>query len=571
MDKDQIANFLNELALVLELDGANPFKVRAYANASRIVEGLSEDLNELVRNDELVNIKGIGRHLADHIAELLKAGRIAEYEALMRSVPPGVKQMLSIPGLGPKKVHHLWKVLGLETLGELEVYCQRHLLKNVPGFGAKTEHRILEGLAMFKRFAGVYRLNEAFDMAVAVCRTVVSWPEVVRADIAGSLRRRKETVKDIDVLVSTEQPVAVMERFISLPRVERVLQHGKTKSEVILDSGIQCDLRAVADEQYPFAMHYFTGSKEHNVAMRRAAKELGFKLNEYGLFREGSEESVRCSAEADLFQALGLQDIPPELRENMGEIEAAREHALPRLIEAADVRGVIHAHTNYTDGEASVGEIAQAAKRRGYEYIVIADHSQAVTVAGGMKPDEVERQFDEIDAVNQQLKGFRVLKGIEVDILADGALDYGDDLLSRFDVVIAAVHSRFGLDEQAMTERILRAVSNPHVDILAHPTGRLLLAREAYALDLKKVINACADLGTILEINAHPQRLDLDWRWCKYAKEVGAKLSLGLDAHSVDGLDFIDYGMGVARKGWLEKGDIINCLGADALLKLLRR
>lgn len=571
MDKDHIAHFLSELALVLELDGANPFKVRAYVNAARILEGLSEDLGELIRDDRLVAIKGIGRNLALHIAELHRTGRIAEYAPLLASVPPGVKQMLSIPGLGPKRVHYLWRELGLTTLGELEVYCQRDLLKGVAGFGTKMQQKILEGLSSYKRFAGVHRFDEALAAAWAVYQSVAFWPEVERADIAGSIRRRKETIKDVDILVSSSKPDAVMKKFVALSEVEQVLQHGKTKSEVLLRSGMQCDLRVVADKEYPFALHYFTGSKEHNVAMRREAKAYGFKLNEYGLFKEGGDSSLRCETEADLFKALGLELIPPELREQTGEIEAARKGALPALIEAPDLQGVIHAHTAYTDGKASVEEMALAAKRLGYAYIVIADHSQAVTVAGGMKPADVERQFDEIERVNRKMKGFRVLKGIEVDILSDGTLDYDDELLSRFEIVIAAVHSRFGLDEKGMTARILSAVKNPHVDILAHPTGRLLLAREPYAVDLKQVIDACVDFGTVLEINAHPQRLDLDWRWCRYAKDKGAQFSIGLDAHSADGLAFVDFGVGVARKGWLEKGDVVNCLSAGALLKRFRR
>jgi DNA polymerase (family 10) len=567
MDKEQVAQTLAEIARILELNDENPFKVRAYLNAARIVEGLTDDLASLVKRDELIKIKGIGRNLADHIAELLRTGKVKEYDKLIRAVPEGVKQMLMIPGLGPKKVGSLWKKRGIKSLGELEVACKRHLLSGEPGFGTRTEEKILEGIEMVKRFAGKRRFDEAFAWAEVVHAEVEGWPETTLSQVAGSIRRRKEIVKDIDILVATKKPDEVMGRFVSMPHVERVLQHGKTKSEVILSSGIQCDLRAIAREEFPFALHYFTGSKEHNVEMRRVAKGRGLKLNEYGLFKGDSKKSRVCSDEASLFGALGMDFIPPELRENTGEIQAAQKHKLPRLIEEEDVKGMLHVHTTYTDGELSVEGMAKATRERGYKYLAICDHSQAVTIAGGMKPAEARKQLKEIDRVNKKLKGFKILKGIEVDILADGSLDYDDKLLSEFDLVIAAIHSRFGMAEAEMTERIIKGISNPNVDILAHPTGRLLLARDPYAVDLKKVIGAAVKHNVVLEINAHPQRLDLDWRWCKYAKEKGAKFAICPDAHSVDDLECVSFGVGVARKGWLEKGDVINCLSADQMVK----
>nr|HPQ81099.1 PHP domain-containing protein [bacterium] len=386
----------------------------------------------------------------------------------------------------------------------------------------------------------------------------------------GSIRRRKETVADIDIVASTEKPDSVMARFVRLGGVERVIEHGETKSEVVLSSGIQCDLRAVSDAEFPFAEHHFTGSREHNVAMRSLAKKAGMKLNEYGLFREGESNSVSCKDEAEIFGALGISYIEPELRENMGEIEAAAEGRLPRLLEPGDIRGVIHAHSDYTDGRATIAQMAKAAKELGYSWIAITDHSQAVTVAGGMKPGDVEHQWEEIDEINEGLSGFRILKGIEVDILADGSLDFDDGLLKRFDLVIAAVHSRFKMPEREMTERIVKALSNPNVDILAHPTGRLLLAREPYAVDMREVIEAAAKSGVAIEINAHPQRLDLDWRHCREAKELGVRIAISPDAHSPEAISDIAYGVGIARKGWLEKGDVINCLGADDILRFLK-
>ncbi|MFH1829551.1 MAG: DNA polymerase/3'-5' exonuclease PolX [Pseudomonadota bacterium] len=571
MDKDQVAAVLAEIAQTLELNGENPFKVRAYANAARTIEGLAEDLNELVNKDELINIKGIGRNLADHIAELLRTGKIKEYEKMLRDVPDGVKQMLAIPGLGPKKVHYLWKELEIKSIGVLELFCTRHALVKEPGFGAKSEEKILAGIEMLKRFAGKRRFDEAYAESLKVYKEVSRWPEIIRSDVAGSIRRCKEIVKDIDVLVSTKKPEQVMKRFVSMRDVESVIQHGKTKSEVMLNSGIQCDLRVVTDDQYPFALHYFTGSKEHNIEMRSVAKSRGLKLNEYGLFKGSSKKSLNCKDEAELFKALGMDFIPPELRENMGEIQAAQKHKLPKLIKQEDLLGVFHVHSTYSDGQNSIEQMALSAKERGYSYMVLADHSQAVTVAGGMKPADVKKQHKEVDKLNAKLKGFCILKGIEIDILADGALDYDDDLLATFDVVIAAIHSRFNMNEKEMTERIIKGISNPHVHIFAHPTGRLLLARDGYAVDLKRVIDTAIKHKVALEINAHPQRLDLDWHWCKYAKERGAKIAIGPDAHSVDEIDCAAYGVSVARKGWLEKQDVLNCLDAKGLLSYLKK
>ncbi|MFA4873705.1 MAG: DNA polymerase/3'-5' exonuclease PolX [bacterium] len=571
MDNHQIARALEEIATLLELTDENAFKVRAYHNAARIVESLRGDIGELIERDELVKMKGIGRALADHIAEIGRTGKLAEYEKMRASVPPDVIQMLLIPGVGPKKVRYLWKKCGIKSIGELELLCQRHMLAGEPGFGAKTEEKILAGIGMLRRFSGSHRLDEALSAALDVHKGMRRWPEVIRSEIGGSIRRRKEVIHDVDILVATEKPEKVMERFVAMPQVQQVIQHGGTKSEVMLKSGIQCDLRAVSEEQYPFALHYFTGSKEHNVDMRGRAKSKGYKLNEYGLFKGAAKKSARCEDEAALFRMLGLDFIPPELRENMGETEAAAKHALPKLLETRDLRGVPHVHSNYTDGEGTIAEMADVARSLGYKYIVLADHSQAVRIAGGMKPADVRRQHKEIDALNRKLKGFRVIKGVEVDILADGTLDFDDKILSSFEFVIAAIHSHFGQPEDEMTQRIIRGISNPFVNVLAHPTGRLLLAREPYAVDLRLVIDAAVKQGVALEINSHPQRLDLDWRWCKYAKDKGARMIIDPDAHSADEIQYVEFGVWVARKGWLEKGDILNCLDADQLLARVNR
>ena len=569
MDRSEVAAILDDMALLLELTGENPFKVRAYAGAARALETLTEDLSKLAAEKKLTEVKGIGAHLADHISEILSTGKLAEHERLKELIPAGVMEMLSVPGLGPKRVRFLWKERGIISLGELEMACRRHLLNGQPGFGEKMEENILAGVEAVKKFAGKRLYAEGAAVARAVLKRVRGWPDVAEAEVCGSVRRRREIIADIDVLVATDDPAAVMERFVSLPEASSVVQHGETKSEIILESGLQCDLRAVTKEQYPFALHYFTGSKEHNVAMRALAKKAGMKLNEYGLFKTDGDERVPCGSEEEIFRALGLDYIEPELRENMGEMEAAARGGLPRLLEMGDLRGIVHMHSTYTDGRAAIEDMARAAKKLGFHWIAMTDHSQAVSIAGGMKPDDLLRQIDEIDELNSRLDGFRVLKGVEVDIMQDGSLDFENSLLSKLDLVIAAVHSRFGMSEKEMTGRIVRALSSPHVDVLAHPTGRLLLSREPYALDMNAVIEAAAKNGKAIEINAHPQRLDLDWRWCKAAKEAGVKIAISPDAHSPESLSDIAYGVGIARKGWLEKGDVINCLEAGELLSFL--
>lgn len=567
MDKRQVADVLREMAMLLELMGENPFKVRAYENAARTVEGLSQDISYLIAEGRLTEIKGIGKNLADHIAEIVQTGKLKEHEKLRASIPQGVIEMLAIPGLGPKRVRFIWEEMKTKTVGELELLCKRHRLSIQPGFGEKMEEKILTGIESVKSFAGQSLFSDAYAAASAVLSEIRKWPEVIRSEVAGSIRRRKELIRDIDILVSTDHPDRVMERFVALPLVKDIVQEGHTKSEVRLASGIQCDLRAVSDEEYPFALYYFTGSKEHNVAVRTLAKKAGIKMNEYGMFREGSRKTLACRDEAQIFKTLGLASIEPELREDLGEIEAAAKGRLPRLLVAKDILGAMHCHTSYSDGSDPVEKMAMAAKSRGYSYIVIADHSKSSTIARGLKPPDVRRQMEEIDCINGKIRGIRIVRGIEVDILPDGSLDFDDGLLSSLDIVIAAVHSMFGMAKEEMTKRIIRAISNPHVDILAHPTGRLLLAREPYAVDLKAVIDAAAEFGKAIEINAHPQRLDLDWRWLRYAKEKGVKFAICPDAHSPASLDDTAFGVGIARKGWVEKGDVLNCLTADELIR----
>lgn len=563
MDKAQIAQVFDEIATILELKGENVFKVRAYQNAARTLEGLDADLEKLVASGEITAIRGIGKNLADHIAELMTTGKLKEYEALRRSVPEGVLQMLAIQGLGPKKVKALWTELGITGVDTLELICRQGRVAALPGFGQKTQDKILQGIKFLKRFQGQHLFCDAYGTALALLKAVDKHPASIRSSIAGSLRRKKETIGDIDILASSKDAEILMELFTAHPLVEAVTAKGKTKSSVVLKNGINADLRVVSDDEFPFALHYFTGSKEHNVAMRMLAKKRSLKLSEYGLFK--GDKPTRCRDEAAVFKALGLAYIEPELRENTGEIEAAAKGTLPALVEYEDLKGILHVHSDYSDGTASIEDMAAAARKMGMRYLGIADHSRSATYAGGLSVDEAKRQHREIDRINKKMKGFHIFKGIECDILEDGSLDYPASVLKTFDFVVAAIHSRFGMNEEKMTARLCAAVKNPFVSILAHPTGRLLLSREGYPVDLARVIDCASEHGVDIEINANPHRLDLDWRWCKRAKDKGMKLPINPDSHGPEGLHDIFFGIGIARKGWLEKKDVLNTMTAEEL------
>lgn len=565
VDKHEVAEYLELIAQVLDIKGANPFKTNAYHNAARIVEGLTEDLEDLSRQNELIKIKGIGQNMSDHITEILKTGKIKEYEKIIKSIPEGLFEMLRIPGLGPKKAKVLWEGLSISSIGELEYACKENRLLDLPGFGQKMQEKILKGIDYLKRFEDQHLYSTTQAAAMQIFGTIKKHKDVIRAEIAGSLRRRKELIKDIDILVSSKKSKSIMDSFVSFPQVEAVTAKGETKSSVILRSGIAADLRVVSNEEFPFALHYFTGSKEHNIAMRSRAKKDNIKMNEYGLFK--GSKLLACKDEAQIFERLGLEFIPPELRENQGEIETAAKGKLPKLVEEKDIKGVIHVHSNWSDGIVTIEEMARIAKKMGYSYIGMADHSQTASYAGGLTEKDVKGQHKEIDAINRKLSGFAVLKGIESDILPDGSLDYPDKVLATFDFVIASIHSRFNMSEKEMTKRIIKALKNRYTSILGHPTGRLLLAREEYQVNMREVIDAAADYGAAIEINAHPQRLDLDWRHGKYAKSKGVKVVIAPDAHSPEGLQDMEYGIGIARKGWFEKKDVLNCLTAEELKK----
>jgi DNA polymerase (family 10) len=560
MEKEQVAAVLDEVGTLLELHGENAFKCNAYHAAARIVEQLETNLTEAINSGQLAQMRGIGERMYDHILELQRTGKLSHLEALRQKTPPGLFQMMRIQGLGPKKVKAMYDQLGIDDLDKLRAACEAGEVAKLRGFGEKTQQKILEGLQFLGQVGERVRIDQALPMAEALLKGLRSAPGIIRMELCGSLRRRKETIADIDILISSDHPGPIMDRFVQLPGVAQVIGKGETKSSVTVSGGrdvtMNADLRIVKDEQFPFALHYFTGSKEHNVALRQRAITQGLKLNEYEL--AGPAKSVRCKDETDLYRAFGMDYIPPELREHTGEIEAAEEHHLPKLVEVDDIRGVFHCHTNASDGSNTLEEMAQATQELGLHYLGIGDHSQSLMVANGLSPERVARQQAQIDALNKKMKGFHIFKGTECDILADGRLDFNDEVLASFDYVVASVHTHFKQSREEMTARIVRAVSHPLVTMLGHATGRLLLRREGYPVDLDAVLQAAAEHGTMIEINAHPQRLDLDWIHCKRAKALGVKLVINPDAHSTGDLAYYSYGVDVARRGWLEKKDVFN-------------
>ncbi len=569
MDKKTVVDMLNEIGLLLELKGENPFKSRAYYNAARIIEVLDEDLETLVKEGRLKDVKGIGEALNKKLTELVTTGKLKYYEELKQSVPSGLLEMLKIPGLGPKKIKVLYEKLGITTVGELEYACIENRLLSLPGFGEKTQKKIFDGIQFIKQFSGYHLYFEAYQEAVRLKEYLEHTGLVIRCEIAGSLRRKKEIVKDIDVLATSHHPQELMERFVNFQDIKDVVAKGDTKTSVILNSGINADLRVVKDEEFPYALHHFTGSKEHNTAMRHRAKAMGIKMNEYGLFK--GDVLIKCASEEEIFGKFNLQYIPPELRENAGEIEAAEKGEIPVLIEERDLKGIFHVHTTYSDGRSSLADIVQRARELGYSYIAITDHSRSAFYANGLNEEKLLEQWEEIEALNKKYGDITVLKGIEVDILPDGSLDYSDDVLEKFDLVIASVHSHFKMSREEMTRRVIKAIENKHTHIVGHLTGRLLLSRDGYDIDIYEVIEAATEYGKVLEINSSPYRLDLDWRYIKYAKEKGAKFAICPDAHSIEGLEDVKYGVGIARKGWLEAKDVINAYDIQQVLHFLQK
>ncbi len=577
MDKEQVAAVLAEIGTLLELKGENPFKTRAYHNAARTLESLPEPLEKLVAEQRLGELKGFGDALVDKITKLVTTGQLPYYDELKASVAPGLVEMLGIPTLGPKKVKKLHDELGVDTIEALEAACKAGKVAVLDGFGEKTQTKILEGIAFKRQFASKHHLHKALAVAQPILESLRQHPDVTRCSTAGSLRRWKETIGDIDFLVSSRQPAEVIEFFVTQPGVLSVSAKGDTKASVIVEGGIQADLRVVSDAEYPFALAYFTGSKEHNIVMRQRAIARGLRLNEYGLFRSTEETRdpalrLPCNTEEDIFRELDLAYVEPELREDHGEFAAAEAGKLPRLLEWTDLRGSLHNHSNWSDGHETLEQIAAHAEELGLSYWAITDHSRASFQANGLSPERLTQQLADIAAVNQKLADsgtdFRLLTGTEVDILKE-RLDFPDDLLAQLDVVVASLHVA-GSDEADNTKRLIRAAENPHVHMLGHLTGRLLLERNPYPLNQQAVIDACAATGTWIELNASPWRFDLDWRLWHYARSKGVKCVINCDAHRLDHFGYLRLGAGVARKGWLTKGDVVNTLSLVELRKALR-
>jgi len=567
MKKEEVSAILEEIGFLLELKGENPFKVRAYYNAAQAIKGLEGSLEEVVKQGELRRIKGIGEALNKKISELVTTGSLPYYEELKATVPAGLREMVRIPQLGPKKVKALYERLGITTIGELEYACQENRLVDLPGFGAKTQENILQGIEVLKRYRGRFLYGDVASLAEAFTRSVAEVKGVLKVSLAGSMRRRNEVVKDIDLVVAVRDGGAIGEGLIALPQIEEVLAQGETEIRVRLASGIPADIRLVSLKEFPFALHHLTGSKEHNIALRGRAKKMGMKINEYGLF--AGERSIPCQGEEEIYRALGLSFIPPELREGRGEVEAAAEGRLPDLVDAGEIKGAFHVHTASSDGSNTISSLSMEAQRLGLSYLGITDHSRSAAYAGGLSEGAVKKQREEIDKINRTSQGFRIFKGIEAEILPDGSLDYGDKVLAGFDFVIGAIHSNFQMGEKEMTKRIVHAMETRRLTMLAHPTGRLLLAREPYQLNMEEVIKAASRLGVVLELNANPHRLDLDWRWLKYAKDHGTKISINPDAHNLQGLQDFLIGVGIARKGWLESRDVINTMELGEVSRFL--
>jgi DNA polymerase (family X) len=570
METARIARILDEMGTLLEVRGENPFRCRAYHNAAQALKELPTDLSEMIADGRLAQVPGIGETMLSKIIQLSTTGHLPSFETLKKETPPGLVALLRVPGLGPKKIKTLHDDLKVESLADLRAAGESGKIASLKGFGAKTEAKILEGIDFLESVGDRILQSTARRLVAPILQAVRQHPGVIRSEICGSLRRRAETIGDLDILFSSNDPVPVLDQFVKLPDVAKVLAHGPTKASVRLQDGVQCDLRGVSDEQFPFALLYFTGSKAHNIAMRRRAIDRGLKLSEYGL--DGANGSLACRTEADVFATLGLAYIPPELREDQGEFELAEAGPLARLVERADLTGTFHCHTDWSDGGATLLEMVEAAKAAGLSYLGIADHSKSAGYAGGLTIDRVRLQWAEIDALNAKLgPSFRIYKGTECDILIDGSLDYPDEILEGFDYVVASVHSGFGLDRSSMTDRIVRAVRNPRVTMLGHPTGRLLLARDGYAVDLDAVVEAAGAAGTMIEINANPHRLDLDSTHCKKAKQKGILIPINPDAHSIHGFDDLEYGIGVARRAGLGAADVFNAADPSAVADRLEK
>jgi DNA polymerase (family X) len=580
MTKSQIAAVLEEVAALLELKGENPFKIRAYTNAARSLETFGGNISNLQDEEALSKIPGIGKSIAEKIRELAVTGSLKYLEDLRTEFPAAILELFSISGLGAKKIKALYQQLQVSSIEQLRQACETGRVAELPGFGETTQTKICKAIEERAKHSGYFQFGQIAGEAETMRSDLARHPDAFQVDVAGSYRRRKEIVHDLDLVVATKKPEAITKFFVAHPLVESIIAQGPTKSSVRLRSGVQCDLRVVSTAEYPFALAYFTGNKEHNIELRSRALERGWTLNEYRLApipgdskakkKRPVKKIPKVRDEADLYRAVDLDFIPPELRENSGEFEAAEKHLLPKLIEQENLRGTFHCHTSASDGHNSLEEMAEAAQALGLEYLGIADHSRSSIQAHGIDEAQLRAQVTGIRELNKKFNGFRLFAGVECDILRDGSLDFPDEVLSRLDYVIVSVHSVFNLSEADMTARVIRAMENRFVTMLAHPTGRLLLKREPYQIDIPAILDAGARTGTWIELNAAPKRLDLDWRWWPLAKQKGVKCVINPDAHRTERLQDLWFGIGIVRKGWLTKDDVVNCLPLGKIERALR-
>src|SRR6266702_1863688 len=579
MTKSEIAAVLEEVAALLELKGENPFKIRAYTNAARSLETFGGNISSLQDEEALSKIPGIGKSIAEKIKELAATGSLKYLEELRAEFPAAILQLFSISGLGAKKIKALYEQLHISSIEQLREACETGRVAKLPGFGETTQEKLCKAIEERARHSGYFQFGQITQEAETLKSDLAGHPDALQVDVAGSYRRRKEIVHDVDLVVATKKPEAVTKFFVAHPLVESIIAQGPTKSSVRLRSGVQCDLRVVSTAEYPFALAYFTGNKEHNIELRSRALKRSWTLNEYRLAPLAPDPKVKKKIrpkkipkvrdEAELYRAVDLDFIPPELRENWGEFEAAERHSLPKLIEKENLRGTFHCHTTASDGHNSIEEMAEAAQALGLEYLGIADHSGSQIQAHGLDEKKLLAQIAAIRKLNKKSDGFRLFAGVECDILRDGTLDFPDEILSQLDFVVASVHSVLGLSEAEMTRRMVRAMENRFVTMLAHPTGRLLLKREPYQISIPAILDAAARTGTWIELNAAPKRLDLDWRWWPMAKQKGVKCVINPDAHRTERLQDLWFGIGIARKGWLTKEEVVNCWALSKIEALL--
>jgi DNA polymerase (family 10) len=572
LDKNAVAKVLREVSLLLQLKGENAFKVRAYDTGADRVLGLTQDLGALVREGRLQELPGIGQGLAEKISELVTTGKLTFHEELKAQFPPGLLEMVQLPDMGPKKVMALWNELKVATVADLEKACREGRVRQLKGFGAKSEAKILEGIALHQRARGQRKLlGDVLPTVENLLERLKAVPGVVRVSPAGSVRRRAETVGDVDLLASAPQAGPVLEALANAPGVAALIGKGESKCSVrMVEADLQVDLRVLPDEDFATALHHFTGSKAHHLRLRGMGQDQGFKISEWGVHRADGTK-VLIQDEADIYRLLGMQYVPPELRQDTGEIEAALEGRLPEdLVTLEEVRGIVHSHSTWSDGKNTLEEMARAAKALGLQYLTVTEHSQAAIYAGGLKEDDLKRQWEEIDRVNEAVPGFRLLKGIEVDILETGALDYRDSVLEQLEVVIGSVHVRHSMDEEQMTQRLLNAMDNPCLNIIGHPTGRLIHEREPYPVRMEAVLDRAAERGVVMEVNGKPARLDLKAEHVRQAVQRGVKLVVSADAHKREDLHHLAFAVGPARRGWARKGDVLNTLPADRFISTLK-